>query len=232
MAKARKTRKGVTASGKEGPVTGTYEIPGQVSLERSPFRLKGKIKYLSTDIDRLYSYVLERKKIKLSVVAKKFNVKKELVEEWGSILEEHRMIEMHYPVAGEPTLRIPSPKKEKAKKPEKDKKGKKHKKKGRPLHLRLTKKRLLIMAEIIALGEIMIYIFLVNTHLRDNFIPTLNYQLANLPANIMNLPSYITGLNMSINPIYFLIGILIVIFWMAAALMKSKKKKITVKRGK
>ena len=231
MAKARKTRKArkeANALRKEKPETGIYEIPGQVSLERSPFRLRGRIKYLSTDIDRLYSHVAQNKSVKLSAAAKKFRVKKELVEEWGSILEDHHMIEMHYPVAGEPTLRIPAPKKEK---PKKTKEEKKPKKKGKPLHLKFTKKRLLIIAEIIILGEILIYIFLVNPHLRENFIPTLNYQLTNLPANIMNLPSYISGLDMSINPLYFVIGIIIVIFWMAITLHR-KEKKASLKRGK
>lgn len=217
MAKTRKVAK--PASKKPG--TGVYEIPGQVSLERSPFRLRGRMKYISTDIDRFYSHIIENKSVKLSAAARNFGVKKELVEEWGSILEDHHMIEMHYPVVGEPTFRIPVPKSMEAKKAKKEKKPKKR---GKPLHLKLTRKRLLIMAEIIVLGEILIYIFLVNPHLRENFIPTLDYQLANLPANIMNLPGYLSGLDMSINPIYFVIGILIAIFWMAAALMNRKKK--------
>jgi hypothetical protein len=221
LVKARKARKEANAPVKEKSKAGVYEIPGQVSLERSPFRLRGTIKYISTDIDRLYSYILEHKRVKLSTAVKKFNAKKELIEEWGSILEDHHMIEMHYPLAGEPTLRIPTPERKRDKKAGKEKKPKK---KGKPLHLKFTKKRLLIMAETIVLGEILIYIFLVNPHLRDNFLPTLNYQLTNLPANIMNLPSYISGLNMSINPIYFFIGIMIVIFWMAITLHRKKKR--------
>ena len=53
------------------------EIPGQVSLERSPFKLRGKIKYLSTGIDALEKYVLEKKCVTLADAAKKFGVGKD-----------------------------------------------------------------------------------------------------------------------------------------------------------
>jgi hypothetical protein len=225
--KARKPGAEARARDKEKAGIRVSEIPGQVSLERSPFKLRGKIRYLSTDIDSLYTHVLENKSVRLPSAARRFRVSRETIEEWGKILEDHHMIELHYPVAGEPTLRVPRPRGARGKKPRE----KKEKKPRKPLHLKLTKKRLLIMAEIIILGELFIYIFLVNPHLRENFMPTLNYQLSNLPAHVMNLPSYLSGLlgsllgrEMLINPLYFIIGIIIVVFWMAAALMQKRKK--------
>ena len=204
------------------------EIPGQVSLQRSPFKLKGEIKYLLTDIDALHSYVLEKKTVSLADAAKRFKASKKNVEDWGRILEDHRMIEMHYPVAGEPTLMVPGLNKAKNRK-DKSSKKKKEKKHGKP---RFTKKRILITGEIIVLGEILIYIFLVNPHLRMNFIPTLNYQLTNLPANIMNLPNYLSGINFPINPAYILAGVLIVALWIILILIRKRKKKSFTKDWK
>ncbi len=212
------------------------EIPGQVSITRSPFKLTGKIKYLSTDIDSLHKLVLEKGVIKLADAAKRFKTTKKNVEDWGNILEDHKMIEMHYPVAGEPTLMAPGYRKHrhdgKNKPKEKKKGGKPHLPKLKLPVPRLTRKRMMIMAEVVILGELLIYIFMVNPHLRNNFIPTLNYQISNLPANIMNLPAWLSGLagsfsgsNMLINPIYFVIAILLVVFWVAVVMINRRKKK-------
>jgi hypothetical protein len=234
MARKRKTQKPSGPGPPRKEETRVHDIPGQVSIERSPFRLRGRVSYLSTDIDGLYGYVKQQKSVKLSAAARKFGVSRELIEGWGGILEDHRMIEMHYPVTGEPLLRIPAAGKDKAKKPQKP--GKKSRKRPRPRHLRFTKKRLLIMAEIVVLGNLLIYIFLVNQHLRSNFIPTLIYQIANLPFSIANLPDYIMGLltqlsgrGMPINPLYFMIGMIIVIFWIAAVFMQKRKEKAYVR---
>lgn len=222
--KQEKPGEGPKAGKEERPGVRVSEIPGQVSLERSPFKLSGNIQYLSTDIDSLYSYVLENKSVGISAAAKRFKVGNETIEEWGRILEDHHMLELHYPVAGEPTLRIPTPRGVKTRKHKDKKEKKKGKKPGKPMHLRLTRKRLLIMAEIIVLGELFIYIFLVNPHLRDNFIPTLNYQITNFIPNLMNLPNYLSGRSLLINPLYFLIGIIIVVFWIALVIMNKRKK--------
>lgn len=220
LAKGKKTHR---AKEKKKVEVRVSEIPGQVSLERSPFKLRGKISYLSTDIDGLYNYILEKKRVRLTAAARKFNASKETVEDWGKILEDHHMIEMHYPVAGEPVLGIPTPKAEKGKKVKiKEFKPKKPKK---PKLRMFTKKRLLVMAEIVVLGEFLIYIFLVNQHLREAFLPTLNYQLTNLPAHLMNLPNYLSGRGLLINPLYFVIGIIIVVFWVVVVLVQKSKKK-------
>jgi hypothetical protein len=227
------------------------EIPGEVRIERSPFKLKGKIKYLSTDIDSLHAFVLEKKKVTLTQAAAKYQVTRSTAEDWGKILEDHRMIELHYPVAGEPILRVIQPKGQRRKK-KKDKEEEKKSKEeipkyeesvipsgkspeGKPQEFKpkgpglgrfkkFTKKRIFIMAEIILLGELFIYIFFVNPHLRNNFIPTLNYQITNLIPNMVNLPNYISGRDLLINPIYFILGIIIVSFWIAVAIVQKRKK--------
>lgn len=240
----KKVRRGVRIS----------EIPGEVKLERSPFKLKGRIQYLSTDIDSLINFVLENKKVKLSEAASKFGVPEKIVEDWARILEDHKMMDLHYPITGEPVLKVHEPKKswkerkaekEKLKELEKEKKAalkaagkpipdetkEKHPNEHKPGKSRFTKKRIFIMAEIIILAEVLIYIFVVNPHLRDSFLPTLNYQIANLPQNIMNLPqtlssavSALFGRQLLINPIYFVLGFLIIAIWIIVAIIRKRKK--------
>jgi hypothetical protein len=223
MAKGKKIHKAKAETKKKELGMKVSEIPGQVSLERSPFKLRGKISYLTTDIDGLYNYILEKKRVSIATAAKRFRAKKETVEDWGKILEDHNMIEMHYPLTGDPILRIPLPKAEKGKKV-KVKEFKPEKPKRHRLKM-FTKKRIIVMAEIVILGELFIYIFLVNQQLRDNFLPTLNYQLSNLPAYLMNLPNYLSGRGLLINPLYFVIGIIIVVFWIVVVLVQKSKKK-------
>ena len=256
MSKDKKARKVPTvkkSSKSEHRGVRISEIPGEVKLERSPFKLSGRIQYLSTDIDALRNYVIEKKRVKLSEAAAKFNVSKNIIEDWGSILEDHHILDMHYPVAGEPTLKVHEHKKSwKEKKAEREKlkqlkredkealktgkipkgssteSGEQGHKSWKP---KFTKKRIFIMAEIIILAEVLIYIFAVNPHLRDNFLPTLNYQIANLPQNLIGLPQHISniisslfGRQMLINPIYFVIGLLFVVFWIAVVLIQKRKK--------
>lgn len=227
MARKEKARK---TGGKEPPGKdeGVHEIPGHVSLERSPFRLRGNVSYLSTDMDSLYSYVKQQGSVKLSTAARKFKAKRELIEEWGRMLEDHHMLELHYPVAGEPTLRAPETGKDKGKKSQKAKETEKTGGKPKRHRVKLTKKRLFVTAEIVVLGTLLIYIFIVNARLRDNLIPTVSYQIANLPGHLTDLLSQLSG-RMVINPIYFLIGVIIVIFWIAATLMQRRKKKSYVR---
>ena len=60
---------------------------------------------VSTPLDRLYRIVLERKKIKISEAAKKFNISEKQVEEWAHILETRGLVEIHYPIVGKAELR-------------------------------------------------------------------------------------------------------------------------------
>ncbi len=58
-----------------------------------------------TPIDELFGLVMKSGKINVSDAAKKFNVHEARIEEWGKILEDHGLIEMHYPTIGKPELR-------------------------------------------------------------------------------------------------------------------------------
>src|SRR3989338_4977078 len=59
----------------------------------------------TTEFDRLYDLVKTQKAIKISYVTKAFKISKKEAEEWARILEEHGLIDLHYPVLSEPELR-------------------------------------------------------------------------------------------------------------------------------
>lgn len=58
-----------------------------------------------TDIDSLYRIIEKFKKVKISEVKKVFNISSEKAEEWAKILEEHNLVELHYPAFGEPEIK-------------------------------------------------------------------------------------------------------------------------------
>ena len=61
---------------------------------------------LETDIDRLYKLVKKQKRITFDDAAKQLGKKKGEIVEWGGILEDHKLVNLHYPVFGEPDIRI------------------------------------------------------------------------------------------------------------------------------
>ena len=61
---------------------------------------------IRTDIDVLYNLLKEKKRIKLSLIAKSFNITKEEVMEWCKILESGGLATIEYPKLGEPELAL------------------------------------------------------------------------------------------------------------------------------
>ena len=58
-----------------------------------------------TQFDELVNLVNKTGIVKVSEVAKKFGITKQLAEEWGKILEDHKLVTLHYPTLGELELR-------------------------------------------------------------------------------------------------------------------------------
>ncbi len=58
-----------------------------------------------TPIDELFELVMNEGIVKISDAAKKFGVTEAQLEEWARILENHELIEIHYPPVGKPELR-------------------------------------------------------------------------------------------------------------------------------
>ncbi len=61
---------------------------------------------LETNIDLLLNLVKSKGSVRLKDAAKEFKVEPERVEKWGRILEEYKLVEMHYPPIGEPKLAL------------------------------------------------------------------------------------------------------------------------------
>lgn len=60
---------------------------------------------IKTSLDQILELVMEKGSIKIPDAAKKLRVKDKQVEEWARILEEHDLIEIHYPTFGKPFLK-------------------------------------------------------------------------------------------------------------------------------
>ncbi|MFH1722034.1 MAG: DUF2226 domain-containing protein [Candidatus Altiarchaeota archaeon] len=62
---------------------------------------------VETSIDRLYELVQKYKTLKVDDrLARALRVSKTQIEEWAMILEEHNLLELHYPTIGEPVIKI------------------------------------------------------------------------------------------------------------------------------
>ncbi len=66
---------------------------------------------LQTPIDSLLEILSKEKEMKIQEAASRFKVSEETIENWGRILEEHKLAELHYPVFGKPVLRALLPEK-------------------------------------------------------------------------------------------------------------------------
>ena len=60
---------------------------------------------LKTPVDDLLRLLVKEGEIRITEAASHFDVSEETIENWGRILEEHMMAELHYPAFGKPSLR-------------------------------------------------------------------------------------------------------------------------------
>jgi len=67
--------------------------------------MKGEMKVIETDIDKLINIVERKGPITILALAKELNVEPEQIEEWANILEERGLIEIEYHAIGPPKLR-------------------------------------------------------------------------------------------------------------------------------
>lgn len=59
---------------------------------------------LTTEVDDMLEIISEKKKIRINKLAKLMKVKKSEVKEWTETLENWGIIEIHYPLFGDPVL--------------------------------------------------------------------------------------------------------------------------------
>ena len=78
-------------------------------ISRVGRRNEGRVKDASkveTSIDRLYQLVQRYEKVRINdKLARKLDVNRSQIENWAVILEEHDLVELHYPAIGEPEIR-------------------------------------------------------------------------------------------------------------------------------
>jgi hypothetical protein len=80
----------------------TNEISEQEVNARS---FADRQKRIETPLDELLELVMKKGSIRLSDAAKFFHVKESQLEEWARLLEEHDLMEIHYPTIGKPILK-------------------------------------------------------------------------------------------------------------------------------
>ena len=61
---------------------------------------------LETDIDKLLAMVKTEGSLKFCEAAKRFDVPESRMEKWAKILEEYKLVELHYPPIGDPVIKI------------------------------------------------------------------------------------------------------------------------------
>ena len=65
-----------------------------------------EVSKVETSIDKLYQMVQKYKKLRIdNDLAHKLGVSRTQIEGWAMILEEHNLVELHYPAIGEPEIR-------------------------------------------------------------------------------------------------------------------------------
>lgn len=105
-----KKRKELIKKATQAVISGTLS-PSQIKL---PVGATGKIildgqevklKKYQTELDLLLEIINQKKTISMNELVRIFSIPKDLVEEWGRILEEHGLIKVYYPALGDPLFR-------------------------------------------------------------------------------------------------------------------------------
>lgn len=76
----------------------------QKSTQETTLTLPAKTDSSKTELDVLYDLLREKKSLKISAIAKTFDVDHETVEEWAQILENNNLATLLYPRIGEAEL--------------------------------------------------------------------------------------------------------------------------------
>jgi len=83
------------------------EIAEPPEIFRGPEPTGGREWVIRSQLDEFLEAIKEKGSMSANDAAKKFGVGLEVVENWGKILEENKLIEIHYPAMGEPNFSRP-----------------------------------------------------------------------------------------------------------------------------
>lgn len=94
---------------KESPkeIEGRKLKPGENIFKGGGIKMRktdGQFPYIETNIDKLYNMIKEKGSMKFYNAAIEFNTTKEQIVSWAGILEEHKLIKVHYPIFGSPVM--------------------------------------------------------------------------------------------------------------------------------
>lgn len=210
----------------------------QLDTKKPIYQIVGKTPKIETGVDKLLKLVKSNEKITLSKACEDLGESRETVMSWGEILEDHGLIEMHYPITGKPSLWTIRPKMTKGRKGKKEKKGAKEKPSGPKIPgkgifgMRSKLRIMFINIEIVVLGLLLVYIFLLNRQLAINFLPTLRFHYSGFTSYLMRLPQVLSTGNTSIissnllmQPLYFalLLIIIIIIVLIIVGIVRSRR---------
>jgi len=76
-------------------------LPSLPKIGESP----EEVRKIKTDLDKIVQIVNENGSVSIGEIAKLLGLKENQVEEWGTILEDHELLKLHYPPIGKPVLR-------------------------------------------------------------------------------------------------------------------------------
>ncbi|MBU0762215.1 MAG: hypothetical protein KKD39_04265, partial [Candidatus Altiarchaeota archaeon] len=77
------------------------ENPG--ADDKTPVKKVQEGKKVETTIDRFYQTIKKEEHLKINdLLSKKLKIDRTKLEQWSLILEEHNLVELHYPAIGEP----------------------------------------------------------------------------------------------------------------------------------
>ena len=85
--------------------TADKEKPVEVAKEDAPrMKVSGDLPRLETNIDELYDKVRKAKNLTFLEAAEHFDVEKAQIAMWAKILEDHKLVRVHYPIFGSPVI--------------------------------------------------------------------------------------------------------------------------------
>lgn len=67
--------------------------------------LSKSLKIYKTPFDEIVSLVEKQKQVPISNILERYNIKKDVANEWGEVLSENKLIDYHIPAFGEPEFR-------------------------------------------------------------------------------------------------------------------------------
>lgn len=109
----RPVKRGKGASGKKVPKKRKKTVKRKVSKKKAETKTADKTgkqtsvyvdEEIETDVDKLYEMVRDKGIVKLREASKRLGIESDRVEEWGRVLEDHKLIKLHYPPVGEPVM--------------------------------------------------------------------------------------------------------------------------------